>query len=293
MFLAAGVFDGFHLGHRAVVERAVAEAASVGGSAVAVTFDPHPVAILRPENAPPLLTSTRHKLRLIAAAGVAHALVIEFTREFSSHAPEDFVRQLASACHPLGGICVGEDWAFGKGRSGNVALLTRLGTALGFRATGIPAVEVAGMPVSSTAIRAAVESGDLAAASALLGRDFSVLGSVTEGRKLGRGLGFPTANLRPESEQLPPNGVYAVRTTIDGTTRDGIANVGVRPTVAGDGAQRLVEVHLFDFTGDLYGQDIEVAFRSFVRPEKKFPDIEALRTQIASDVAAVRAARGH
>ena len=314
--LAAGVFDGFHLGHRAVIERAIADARAVGGTPIVMTFDPHPAAILRPENAPPLLTSTRHKLRLLGEAGVQHALVLEFTREFAAKPPEIFIAELAAACSPLREICVGEDWAFGKERAGNLALLKSLGMKLGFDAIGIPAVAVDGRPVSSTVIRAAVEEGELDIAARLLGRDFGVFGKVIEGRRLGRTLGFPTANVRPESEQLPPNGVYAVRVAVaaEGTRRAipsheeelavsgekvspplaiggyfGIANVGVRPTVSGEGAQRLVEVHLFDFSGELYGCDLEVSFLRFVRAEQKFPNLDALRSQIASDVASVRA----
>lgn len=287
--IAAGVFDGFHLGHRAVIDRAIAGARAAGGTPVVVTFDPHPAAVLRPQSAPPLLTSTRHKIRLLADAGIAHVLVLGFDAAFAAQPPEIFIQALADACRPLREICVGEDWAFGKDRAGNLSLLTVLGKKLGFTATGHLPVIVDGKAVSSTAIRAAVESGALAEAARLLGREFSVLGTVIEGRRLGRTLGFPTANVRPESEQLPPNGVYAVRVLIDGKSHAGIANVGVRPTVSNEGVQRLVEVHLFDFSGDLYDCDIEVFFGRFVRPEQKFPDLDALRAQIASDVASVRA----
>ena len=286
--LAVGVFDGFHLGHRAVIERALADAAVAGGTAVVVTFDPHPAAILRPQNAPPLLTSTRHKIRLLHEAGMQHVLVLQFTPEFAAKAPENFIAELTAACRPLREICVGEDWAFGKERAGNLALLKSLGMKLGFDAVGIPAVAVDGRAVSSTVIRAAVEDGALDIAARLLGRDFGVFGTVIEGRRLGRTLGFPTANIRPESEQLPPNGVYAVRVAIDGKLHSGIANVGVRPTVSGGAAQRIVEVHIFDFNGEIYGSDIEVIFHRFIRPEIKFPNLEALCAQIAHDIAEVR-----
>ena len=286
--LAVGVFDGFHLGHRAVIERALADAAVAGGTAVVVTFDPHPAAILRPQNAPPLLTSTRHKIRLLHEAGMQHVLVLQFTPEFAAKAPENFIAELTAACRPLREICVGEDWAFGKERAGDLALLKSLGMKLGFDAVGIPAVAVDGRAVSSTVIRAAVEDGALDIAARLLGRDFGVFGTVIEGRRLGRTLGFPTANIRPESEQLPPNGVYAVRVAIDGKLHSGIANVGVRPTVSGGAAQRIVEVHIFDFNGEIYGSDIEVIFHRFIRPEIKFPNLEALCAQIAHDIAEVR-----
>ncbi len=307
--LAAGVFDGLHLGHRAVIDRAIADARAMGGTPVVLTFDPHPAAVLRPQSAPPLLTSTRHKLRLLADAGIAHVLVLNFDAAFAAKPPEQFIADIAAACRPLREICVGEDWAFGKDRGGNISLLATLGKKLGFDAIGLPPVMVEGKAVSSTAIRAAVEEGALDAAARLLGREFSLLGTVIEGRRLGRTLGFPTANVLPESEQLPPNGVYAVRANIvaaEVTRRAdpensnsecppppvggyaGIANVGVRPTVSGEGAQRLVEVHLFDFAGDLYGCDLEVCFGHFVRPEQKFPSLDALRAQIAADLAAVR-----
>lgn len=229
MVLAAGVFDGFHLGHRAVIERAITDARAVGGTPVVVTFDPHPAAVLRPQSAPPLLTSTRHKVRLLGDAGIAHVLVLNFDAAFAAKPPEQFMAELAAACRPLREICVGEDWAFGKDRAGNISLLATLGKKLGFDAIGLPPVMVDEKPVSSTAIRAAVEEGELAAAARLLGREFSVLGTVIEGRRLGRTLGFPTANVRPESEQLPPNGVYAVRAVIDsavveGTTRADFQN---------------------------------------------------------------------
>ncbi len=288
--LAAGVFDGFHLGHRAVIERALADARAECGTAVVVTFDPHPAAVLRPQSAPPLLTSTRHKIRLLAEAGVAHVLVLNFDAAFSAQPPEIFIGELAAACRPLCEICVGEDWAFGKNRAGKLSLLATLGGKSGFAAVGIPPVTVDGKSVSSTAIRAAVEDGALAAAARLLGREFSVLGTVVEGRRLGRTLGFPTANVRLESEQLPPNGVYAVRAMFDGKPRAGIANVGVRPTVSEEGASRVVEVHLFDFAEDLYGRDLEVFFQHFIRAEQKFPNLDALRAQIARDVAQVRGA---
>jgi riboflavin kinase / FMN adenylyltransferase len=286
--LAVGVFDGFHLGHRAVIERAMGDASEAGGTAVVVTFDPHPAAILRPQNAPPLLTSTRHKIRLLNEAGVEHVLVLQFTPEFAGKAPEHFIGELAAVCRPLREICVGEGWAFGKDRGGNLALLKSLGKQLGYDAVGISAVAVDGRAVSSTAIRAAVEDGALDVAARLLGRDFGVFGTVIEGKRLGRTLGFPTANVRPESEQLPPNGVYAVRVALDGKLYAGIANVGVRPTVSGGEAQRLVEVHIFDFNGEIYGSDIEVIFHRFIRPEKKFANLDALRAQIAHDITEVR-----
>ena len=285
--IAAGVFDGVHLGHRAVISSALDFAAANKGSAVVLTFDPHPTSILRPGNASPLLTSTRHKLRILAALGVQHTLVIPFDKAFAATEPADFIRQLAAAC-PLRQICVGEDWAFGKGRAGNLALLTELGPQLGFTASGTPSVAIAGQPVSSTAIRAAIQGGDLPAAQRLLGREFSLFGTVIAGNQLGRTIGFPTANIRPENEQLPPNGVYAVTAELGNKRIPGVANIGLRPTVQDADKERLLEVHLFDFTSDLYGADLEVHFRHFIRPEQKFASLDALKAQIATDAAAAR-----
>ena len=289
VFLAIGVFDGVHLGHRAVIERVLADARDAGGSPVVVTFDPHPVRVLRPEKAPRLLTSTPHKLRLIRALGVQDLLVIPFDLAFAATPPDDFIRQLAAAAKPLREICVGHQWSFGKGRAGNLEMLARLGGEMDFEEVGVPAVEVDGRIVSSTLIRQAVEAGDLADAARLLGRDFTILGTVVEGMHLGRKLGFPTANLSAHNEQFPPNGVYAVDVLRNGdAVRRGVANIGVRPTVAEAGGERVLEVHIFDFEETIYGSDLEIVFRRFLRPERKFPSLEALRAQIARDVQAAR-----
>jgi len=287
VFLAIGVFDGVHLGHRAVIARALADAKAAGGSAAVVTFDPHPAKILRPDKAPRLLTSTPHKLRIIHSLGVEHVLVVPFTVEFAATEPENFVRALAAACS-LREVCVGHEWAFGKNRAGNLALLDRLGHELGFDEVGVPAVEADGEVVSSTVIRAAIEQGDLAKAGRLLGRPYSILGTVKRGDQIGRQLGFPTANLAAHNEQFPPNGVYAVEVKIAGRTVRGAANIGVRPTIEHASGERLLEVHLLDFSGDLYDADLEVVFRRFLRAEKKFPSLDALREQIAADAREAR-----
>ena len=288
LFLAIGVFDGVHLGHRAVLQRTLDDALLGGGTAIAVTFDPHPIRVLRPGQAPRLLTSTPHKIRLIRALGIAHLLIVPFDPAFAATPPEDFIRALAAAARPLREICVGHAWSFGKGRAGNLALLQTLGDRLGFAEIGVPAVEIGGEIVSSTLIRHAVESGDLAKAARLLGRDYTVLGTVVQGARLGRQLGFPTANLSAHNEQFPPNGVYAVGVRRDGDTLRGVANIGIRPTVAHTGGERLLEVHLLDFDGDLYGTDLEVTFQRYLRPEQKFANLDELKAQIARDVEAAR-----
>ena len=288
LFLAIGVFDGVHLGHRAVIARATADAAQAGGTPVVVTFDPHPVRVLRPDRAPRLLTSTPHKISLIRSLGVEYLLIVQFDRAFAATEPARFIEQLASAARPLREICVGHTWSFGKDRAGNLDLLAKLGAQLGFAEVGVPVVENGGEIVSSTLIRAAVERGDLALAGEMLGRPYSVLGTVQRGDGLGRQIGFPTANLSTHNEQFPPNGVYAVDVSIAGETRPGIANIGVRPTIAHATGERIFEIHLFDFEGDLYGQDIEATFRRHIRDERKFPNLAALQQQIAEDCAAVR-----
>ena len=289
-YLAVGVFDGVHRGHQAVVQRAMDDARrEPGGHAVAVLFDPHPMKVLRPNAAPRLLTSTPHKLKELASMGVENALVISFDLEFSRTPPEKFIADLCAACRPLREICVGYDWSFGKGRAGNVDLLTRLGRTMNFTCVGLPPVMAEdGLQISSTLIRAAVEAGDLTRAAELLGREFTILGTVIEGRKLGRTLGFPTANLAAHNEQFPPNGVYAAVARFDGKEYSGVINLGFRPTVTDGEPERLLELNVFDFEGDLYGKEIEVAFRKYLRSEQKFAGLDELKAQIARDCIAAR-----
>jgi riboflavin kinase/FMN adenylyltransferase len=294
LVLAVGVFDGVHIGHRAVIQRALMDARSLGnGQAVVVTFDPHPARVLRPELAPRLLTCNAHKQQIIKRLGVETLLVLSFDREMAQTAAESFVRNLRHAAPQLRQICVGAGWVFGKGRSGNLALLQRLGAELNFEAVGIPDVTVGGLPVSSTAVRAAVEQGNLELVRDMLGRDFSILGTVIHGRSLGKQIGFPTANLQSNNEHLPPNGVYSVRAQLlqDGREFNGVANIGVRPTVS-DSDERTCEVHLFDFEGEIYSQQLEVHFKSYIRAEQKFATVDALRGQIAEDVRLAKSKAG-
>ena len=285
--LAAGVFDGVHLGHQAVLCSALDAAREVKGTAVALTFDPHPIRVLRPLKAPRLLTSTSHKLQLIEGIGFETALVVPFDRAFAEVEPEEFILSLVGSARPLSRICVGHGWMFGRGRRGNGDLLRSLGAASGFQTTEVSPVRINATVVSSTLIRSAVEAGDLAQASRLLCRDYSILGTVQHGEGIGRTLGFPTANLAAHNEQFPPDGVYAVEVRFGGKTIPGVANIGSRPTVS-DSGKRLLEVHLIDFMGDLYGLDIEVVFVCFLRPEKKFSDLDALKAGIAADVGRAR-----
>jgi riboflavin kinase/FMN adenylyltransferase len=288
LFLAIGVFDGVHLGHQAVISTSARHAKDAGGTPVVVTFDPHPAKVLRPQDAPHLLTATKHKIALIRDLGVGHLLVLHFDRPFAATAPEEFVRQLVTNSRPLREICVGHEWSFGKGRAGNLALLKKLGATAEFNVVGVQAVTVNGEVVSSTAIRRAVAEGDLVKATQMLGREYTILGTVKAGEKLGRKLGFPTANLSAHSEQFPPNGVYVTEARLAGALYRGVANLGYRPTVSGEKPERLLELHLFDLNKEIYGEEVEVRFLRYLRAEQKFENVDALAAQIARDVKSAR-----
>src|SRR2546428_247134 len=215
LFLAIGVFDGMHLGHQAVISTSAEHARSVNGTPVVVTFDPHPEKVLRPQAAPHLLTATQHKIGLIRDLGVDHLLIITFDKEFAATEPEDFVQQLVKHSKPLREICVGHEWSFGKNRRGNLKLLNQFGARFDFGVVGIPPVTVNGELVSSTTIRQAVEAGDLPKAARMLGREYTILGTVVSGDNRGKKIGFPTANLSAHNEQFPPNGVYFAEAKLD------------------------------------------------------------------------------
>jgi riboflavin kinase/FMN adenylyltransferase len=285
--VAIGIFDGVHRGHQELLARTREEAAARNATAVALTFDPHPARVLRPESAPHLLTSLPHKTRLIAGLGFGYLVGQTFDTAFAAQPPEEFLRRLAAAAD-LRMVCVGHNWAFGRQRSGNVALLTTIGRTLGFTTVEIDPVLDGGELISSTRIRAALQEGDFATARRLLGREFTILGTVRAGQQLGGKIGFPTANLAAHNEQFPPDGVYAVRAQLGDRAVTGVANIGVRPTVQ-DHAERSIEVHLFDFAESIYGRDLEVAFVERLRPEQRFASVEDLRAQIARDAAAARA----
>jgi riboflavin kinase/FMN adenylyltransferase len=245
--------------------------------------------VLRPSEAPHLLTATQHKIRLIRDLGVQHLLVIKFDKAFAATAPEDFVQQLVTHSKPLREICVGHEWSFGKDRRGNLALLRKLGAQFDFEVVGIPAVTLGnGEPVSSTAIRHAVETGDLAKAAEMLGHQYTILGTVVRGERLGKKIGFPTANLSAHSEQFPPNGVYFAEATLNGGIYPGVINLGYRPTVSSSKSQRVLEIYLLDFDHDIYGKDLEVRFVRYLRPEQKFENLDALVRQIELDVQQAR-----
>jgi riboflavin kinase/FMN adenylyltransferase len=287
--VAIGVFDGVHLGHQQVIRQTLAGAEQQEGLAVVVTFDRHPNAVVAPDRVPPLIQSLPQKLRAIAALGAHTAWLIQFDEAFSRQTGEQFVRALARDFGRLHSICVGATFTFGHRRSGNVALLQALGRELGFLVHGLAAVSLDGQPVSSTRIREAIRAGQLDLASQMLGRRYALAGTVTRGDQLGHQLGFPTANLDVSGLVLPPNGVYAAHVLARGRSHRAVLNLGLRPTLASPSAQLRVEVHLLDFSGDLYGQDLEISFVQKLRDEQKFPSLESLKAQIARDVAAARA----
>ncbi len=286
--LAIGVFDGVHLGHQQIIRQTIADARQHDAIALVLTFDQHPSAIVAPERVPPLIYSPSQKARAIAALGTDTLLVIRFDKSFSQQTGEEFIRSLSRDLGKIQSVCVGADFVFGRKRSGNVALLNQLGGELGFTVHGLAAVALDSQTVSSTRIREAIRAGDFDAASQMLGRPYAIAGRVVEGDRLGRQLGFPTANLDATGLVLPPNGVYSACTTLAGRLYHVALNIGVRPTMAAATPQLQVEAHLLDFAGDLYGTEVEVEIGEKLRPEQKFTSPAELRQQIARDIAQVR-----
>lgn len=287
--LAIGVFDGVHLGHQQIIRQTVADAHQHDATALVVTFDRHPNVIVAPNKVPPQIFSHSQKLRAIAALGANALLEISFDQSFSEKPGEIFIRELARDLGKIFSVCVGANFVFGHRRSGGVALLKKLGAEIGFQVHGHAAVELDGQLVSSTRIREAIRTGELDAASQMLGRPYALCGTVMTGDKIGRQLGFPTANLDVARLALPPNGVYAASATVNGRLYRVALNLGTRPTVA-TSPQLRVEAHLLDFNGDLYVTELEVEIGAKLREERPFSSLAELREQIERDVAAVRAA---
>ena len=279
--LALGNFDGLHRGHLKIIERVRRGAAEHGGTPMAMTFDPHPPRVLRPDKAPKLLMTKSQRLESLHSAGISCVAVVRFTRELSEWDPEMFIRTVLVDWLRVSEVWVGANFLFGHGRSGNFTVLRTLGQHYGFRADKIDPVRYKDFVVSSTRIRRLVSEGRVDEAGALLGHPYFIDGTIVAGRRRGREIGFPTANLETANELIPPNGVYATTTTIDGVVHAGITNVGVRPTF-GEG-ELTVETHLLNFSGDLYGRPVRLGFVQRVRDERQFPDIDALREQIEAD----------
>ena len=280
--LALGNFDGLHRGHLKIVERVRRGAAEHGGTPMAMTFDPHPSRIVRPDKAPPLLMTKAQRLEALDRAGIAAVAVVRFTPELSHWDPETFVRTVLVEWLRVSEVWVGANFLFGHDRSGNFSTLRTLGQRYGFRADKIDPVRYKEFVVSSTRVRRLIAEGRMDEAGALLGHPYYLDGTVIQGKRRGRELGFPTANLQTENELLPPNGVYATTATIDGVVHASLTNVGVRPTF-GDTMMPIIETYVLGFSGDLYGRPVRLGFVQRLRDERKFEDVDALRTQMEAD----------
>ncbi len=286
--LTVGNFDGLHRGHQTMLQRLLAGARSRALQSCVLTFEPHPREFFAAQGAPTRLTSLREKVELLAAHGVERTHVQRFDRSFAALAPEAFVEQVVAKRLRARWLLVGEDFRFGAKRAGDVPLLKSLGRSHGCEVEVLPAVARAGVRVSSSAVRAALAAGDLAAAEELLGRPYSISGRVVHGRKLGRELGFATANVQLRHNRPPLTGIYAVRVHGVGIrSLPAVASLGVRPTITASG-RAVLEVHLFDFSDDLYGAHMRVEFLHKIRDEEKYSSLDALKAQIERDCQAAR-----
>jgi riboflavin kinase / FMN adenylyltransferase len=286
--LAVGSFDGVHRGHQAVMQRAVASARARKGEAWALTLDPHPLKILKPEIAPPLITSTEHKLKLIDTLGVDGCVVMPFTAAVAAEEPVDFLKRLKQEAPSLSELVVGDNWTFGRHAKGNVELAQKLAPSCGFSVTVTDPVIWKGAAISSTRVRRAVAQGHLADAEEMMGRPFSILGTVVSGKHVGTQLGFPTANLDPHNEVRPPSAVYAVRVDVGGRRYGGAAFLAETADAKSTPSGFVVEVYIMGFDDDVYGQDLEMFFVQRLREVRRFPSRQLLKEQIARDVADIR-----
>jgi riboflavin kinase/FMN adenylyltransferase len=292
--VTVGSFDGVHLGHRAVLREIDRRARAAGRSSVLVTFDPHPLEVVNPGAAPPLLTTGPERLEILALSPLDYVLLVRFDRHLAGLTPEEFVRHVLLERCKLRELVIGHDHGFGRGRSGDVETLRRLGASHGFEVDVVPPVDFGGQHVSSSRIRRAVAGGDLTTAASMLGRRYGVVGRVGEGERRGRLLGVPTINLSELSPRklLPPDGVYAVRVEWRGGSAGGMMNQGPRPTFQ-DG-RRILEAHIFDFDGDLYGEWVRIEWIERLRDIQRFGSVDQLKQQLERDrgraVAALAAA---
>ncbi len=288
-----GNFDGVHVGHQAMLARLREAAKAHALSPCVLTFEPHPRELFTPGQAPTRLTSLREKLEALATYGVERTHIARFTRAFASLPAEAFVERVLVGTLAARWVLVGSDFRFGARRAGDVALLRQLGAHHGFAVEVMPEVRHANARVASSAVRDALLAGDLKTAGVLLGRSYTISGRVVHGDKLGRKLGFATANIPLRHNRAPFTGIFAVRLHgtgdgFEGGVRNGVASLGVRPTVKAAGAAPLLEVHVFDFDGELYGRHVRVEFLHKIRDEEKFPDLDTLKQKIAGDCEAAR-----
>ncbi len=284
--LTIGNFDGVHLGHQAVLRQVKAIAASLNLPAVVMVFEPQPLELFKPEAAPARLTRFREKYHWLASLGLDRLLCVNFNAEFAAQDPQLFIEQLLLGKLGVRHLIVGDDFCFGKNRAGNFTLLQQAAAQFGFGLTSTASLKQDDKRVSSTLVRQALEHNELKLAEQMLGRPFSLMGRVRHGEKVGRQLGFPTANVWLYRNKLPVRGVYAIEALTEHGHFHGVANIGARPTL--QGKQEQLEAHFFDFQGDLYGQQIEVLLRHKIRAERKFASLAELQQQIQLDAAAAR-----
>src|SRR6201988_2250133 len=282
--LTLGVFDGFHLGHQLIMQTVVERARAVGAVPTVITFDPHPRAVLHPESAPPLLQTFDQKIEAFGVLGIEQTIVVRFTKEFSSIRAADFLRDVVVDRLHAKEVYLGKGFAFGHDREGNINLLKRVGTELGFVAGEVPEVKLRDARVSSSKIRQLLASGQVNLARRMLGRPYGVEGRVERGAERGHQLGFPTANLHPHNRVIPRNGVYVTGSLIDGQGRRSVTNVGLRPTF-GEATEPSVETYVMNWDGDLYGNVVRIRFLYRLRDERKFSSVDELTRQIKTDVA--------
>ena len=285
-----GNFDGVHLGHRRILEAVAARAKEAGRPSVAITFEPHPLAVLRPDHAPRRIQTLRQKEEAIEALGMDFLLVIPFTRDFSLTEPEEFVRGFLYERLAASELVLGQHFAFGRGKRGDLALLNRMAPECGFRAWGVDEVFEGGEPVSSSRIRNALATGRVAEAAAMLGRPYLLDGIVSRGDRVGRKIGYPTINLAPENGLHPADGVYVTSIEISSFGRpfECVTNIGRRPTVY-EAFSTTIETFVFDFSSDVYGERVRLFFHERLREERTFPSMMALTEQIGHDIEAARA----
>jgi riboflavin kinase/FMN adenylyltransferase len=280
--LTLGVFDGLHLGHQRIMETVVERARYAGATATAITFDPHPRAVLYPESAPPLLQTLDQRLTNLEVLGIEQTIVIPFTKQFASQPAEDFLADIIHDRLHAKEVYLGKGFEFGRDRGGNIKLLREMSEKLGFIADEVPEVQLRGLRISSSKIRELLLNGRVNLARRMLGRPYGVEGVIIRGNRRGHTIGFPTANLKPHNRVIPKYGVYATATLVDGTWRKSITNIGVRPTFENT-TEPSIETYLFDFDGDLYGDVLRVRFLHRIRDERKFSGVDELKAQIERD----------
>jgi len=278
--LTLGNFDGLHLGHQRIIRKVRERAASLGVSSVVYTFEPHPLKVVAPNKSPALILDIEDKARIIEALGIDYMVIARFTKEFAARHPREFVE---AELRPVAAdVCVGHDFSFGKGKTGTADYLKELGEELGFGVHVIPAYKKGGEVVSSSRIRRRITEGEVMEAAALLGRNFAIKGKVVRGRTIGKEIGFPTANIRTQSEIVPGDGVYAAFAVVKEIRHRAVVNIGRAPTFGGK--ERSIEVHILGFRDNIYGKRVRVEFVRRLRGEKAFASTEALQRQIRRDI---------